>query len=209
MIKEAQSLLQHCVVKPARRCQKDFVKHRRFAVKQVPPHFQEALRRGLEHSYGSSLTLLKDAAVRCKETTPSRRNQRNPAKARTTFQSPSAMAATASGSGDDLRSTGQQSPLASQRAKQNDAPSEANRTGKFGRYFTLGYKEGFNQWVHSKQLPPFPEVETNELVVGKCASSGRRACCHVIRSIPQAASHSYPNRHTTPISHWFNHVHIR
>ncbi|KAL9122134.1 MAG: hypothetical protein Q9187_001311 [Circinaria calcarea] len=56
------------------------------------------------------------------------------------------MAATTSGSGDDLRSTGQQSPLASQRAKENDAPTAANRTGRFGGYFTLGYKEGFNQW---------------------------------------------------------------
>ncbi|KAI9811846.1 MAG: hypothetical protein M1827_005197 [Pycnora praestabilis] len=57
------------------------------------------------------------------------------------------MSATTSGSDDDLRSKGQQPILASQRAKQQaNAPSEANRTGKVGGYFTLGYKEGFSQW---------------------------------------------------------------
>ncbi|MCJ1474472.1 hypothetical protein MMC13_003130 [Lambiella insularis] len=55
------------------------------------------------------------------------------------------MAATASGSDDDFKSKGQQSPLASQRARQ---PTEANRKGRFGGgYFPLGYKDGFNQWV--------------------------------------------------------------
>lgn len=42
---------------------------------------------------------------------------------------------------------GQQSLLASQRAKQNSHPSVENRTGRMGGYFTLGYKEGFSQWV--------------------------------------------------------------
>ncbi|KAI9696249.1 MAG: hypothetical protein M1836_005802 [Candelina mexicana] len=57
------------------------------------------------------------------------------------------MAATASGSQDDLRNGQQRPMLASQRAKQEQTgPSEANRTGKFGGYFTLGYKEGFHQW---------------------------------------------------------------
>ena len=187
MIGEAHSLLQNCLVTAIRWGQKDFAKHHRFAAKQAPPHFQEAFSRSLEQSYGSSLTVLKDAAVRFKEKTPSRHNQRSPAKARTSFRSSSAMAATASGSGDDLQSTqstGQQSPLASQRAKQTDAPSEANRTGRFGRYFTLGYKEGFYQWVSLKQLEKCLKTEINELVVGKCSSSGRRTCCHVIRSIP-------------------------
>ncbi len=62
------------------------------------------------------------------------------------------MASTTSGSQDDLRA-GQQKPmLASQRAKlEQTGPSEANRTGKVGGYFTLGYKEGFQQWVRTLQ----------------------------------------------------------
>ena len=57
-------------------------------------------------------------------------------------------AATADAGGDDeLQSRSQQSPLASQRAKQSKAPTEANRTGKFGGYFPLGYKEAYSQWV--------------------------------------------------------------
>ena len=57
---------------------------------------------------------------------------------------------TAPSSNDDYNSRAQQSPLASQRAKKaGNAPSESNRTGRFGGYFTLGYKEGFSQWVRS------------------------------------------------------------
>ena len=64
----------------------------------------------------------------------------------------SAMATAASGGDDDYQSRSQQSPLASQRAKQGNNPTEANRTGRFsGGYFPLGYKEGFHQWVG--QLP--------------------------------------------------------
>ena len=55
--------------------------------------------------------------------------------------------ATTNGNDDDLRSRGQQSPLASQRAKQGSGPQEGNRTGRFTGYFPLGYKEGFSQWV--------------------------------------------------------------
>ena len=57
-------------------------------------------------------------------------------------------AATTNGGNDDLMSTRtQQSPLASQRAKQNQTPTEDNRKGRLGGMFTLGYKEGFSQWV--------------------------------------------------------------
>jgi cardiolipin-specific phospholipase len=47
--------------------------------------------------------------------------------------------ASASASSDDVSGSGQQSPLASQRAK------EQSRNVR-GAYFPLGYKEGFNQW---------------------------------------------------------------
>lgn len=50
------------------------------------------------------------------------------------------MADTANSDGDPASRT-QQSPLASQRAKQQGAPQT-----KRG-YFPLGYKEGFSQWV--------------------------------------------------------------
>ena len=48
---------------------------------------------------------------------------------------------------DDVRNRTQQSPLASQRAKQSDHPTEANRTGRMSNFFPLGWKDGFNQWV--------------------------------------------------------------
>jgi len=57
-------------------------------------------------------------------------------------------AATADSGDDEVRSRNQQPMLASQRHKAgNDTPTEENRTGRFGNYFTLGYKEGFSQWV--------------------------------------------------------------
>ena len=59
----------------------------------------------------------------------------------------STMASATSNNNDEYKSKGQQSPLASQRAKQGTKPSEANRTARFGGYFPLGYKAGFSQWV--------------------------------------------------------------
>ncbi|KAL8834693.1 MAG: hypothetical protein Q9170_003637 [Blastenia crenularia] len=55
-------------------------------------------------------------------------------------------ATTTNGSNDDIRTRPQQSALASRRAKESDAPTEENRKGKFGGFFTLGYMEGFGQW---------------------------------------------------------------
>lgn len=45
--------------------------------------------------------------------------------------------------GDELRTKTQQSPLASQRAKEEGQP----QVGRFTQWFPLGAKEGFNQWV--------------------------------------------------------------
>lgn len=57
-------------------------------------------------------------------------------------------ATTANAGGDDeIRPRSQQSPLASQRAKEGDTPTDANKTGKSGGYFPLGYKEAYSQWV--------------------------------------------------------------
>lgn len=55
--------------------------------------------------------------------------------------------ATANGNDDDFTTRNQQGMLASQRLKASNAPTEANRTGRFTGYFPLGYKEGFSQWV--------------------------------------------------------------
>ena len=72
------------------------------------------------------------------------------------------MAASAtSGSEDDQRSRGQQSVLISQRAKKGNTPTESNRTGRFGGYFPLGYKEGFSQWVCALLLLRLRAGETN------------------------------------------------
>lgn len=55
--------------------------------------------------------------------------------------------ATANGGNDEIRSSSQHSPLASQRQKASNTSTETNKTGRTGGYFTLGYKEGFSQWV--------------------------------------------------------------
>lgn len=57
-------------------------------------------------------------------------------------------AATADNGDDEFHPRNQQPMLASQRHKAgNNTPIEGKRTGKSGGYFTLGYKEGFSQWV--------------------------------------------------------------
>ena len=56
---------------------------------------------------------------------------------------------------DDIRNRTQQSPLASQRAKQTDHPTEANRTGRMSNFFPLGWKDGFNQWVSDTRTTNF------------------------------------------------------
>ncbi|KAI9824387.1 MAG: hypothetical protein M1832_001922 [Thelocarpon impressellum] len=57
-------------------------------------------------------------------------------------------ASNTSGADDDNRARTQQSMLASQRAKEQQAshPSEATRSGRVAPYFPTGYKEGFTQW---------------------------------------------------------------
>ena len=47
---------------------------------------------------------------------------------------------------DDVSSRSQQSPLASQRAKQQ-AEAEGKKTSRFAGVFPLGYKDTFSQWV--------------------------------------------------------------
>ncbi|KAL9100595.1 MAG: hypothetical protein Q9163_004054 [Psora crenata] len=54
---------------------------------------------------------------------------------------------TADSEGDDaLRNRPRQSPLASQRAREQNTPSEGNRKAQTFTYFPLGYMEGFSQW---------------------------------------------------------------
>jgi hypothetical protein len=59
--------------------------------------------------------------------------------------------ATSSSEGDDLRDRAQQSPLASQRAKEQ--ASEARGRRGFGNMFPLGAKDGFSQWVRGSRRP--------------------------------------------------------
>ena len=54
---------------------------------------------------------------------------------------------TADGDDDEVRTTSPHSPLASQRGKAGNTSTETNSKGRTGGYFTLGYKEGFSQWV--------------------------------------------------------------
>ena len=72
------------------------------------------------------------------------------------------MAATTTDSGgdDSLQHKTQQSPLASQRAKASNTPSEENRKARFSGYFPLSYKEGFSQWA-SKLCRPLRSLLTS------------------------------------------------
>lgn len=54
---------------------------------------------------------------------------------------------TADGGDDQVQRSSRHSPLASQRDKVNNTSTETNSRGRTGGYFTLGYKEGFSQWV--------------------------------------------------------------
>ena len=54
---------------------------------------------------------------------------------------------TADGGDDQGQGSSRHSPLASQRNKVNNTSTETNSRGRTGGYFTLGYKEGFSQWV--------------------------------------------------------------
>lgn len=54
------------------------------------------------------------------------------------------MAAQESG---EVRNRTQQSPLASQRARE---AGEAQQAGRFAQWFPLGAKEGFSQWVSQR-----------------------------------------------------------
>lgn len=62
----------------------------------------------------------------------------------------STMAGTGASDNDDISySRPQQSPLASQRGKQNTGPNESTQSqaATSGGLFPLGFKEGFSQWV--------------------------------------------------------------
>lgn len=74
----------------------------------------------------------------------------------------STMASTSASGNDDISySRPQQSPLASQRGKQNASPNESNQsqTAKSGGFFPLGFKEGFSQWVWSDLAHRHPSAE--------------------------------------------------
>ena len=52
-----------------------------------------------------------------------------------------------SGEANEMQIQVQQSPLASQRAKQEGNTARNGQAARAGGFFTLGYKEGFSQWV--------------------------------------------------------------
>lgn len=64
--------------------------------------------------------------------------------------------ATTDGDDDEVRTTSRHSPLASQRKAAENTSTKTDSKGSTGGYFTLGYKEGFSQWVRkasqSKQM---------------------------------------------------------
>lgn len=74
----------------------------------------------------------------------------------------STMASTSASGNDDISySRPQQSPLASQRGKQNAGANESNQsqTAKSSGFFPLGIKEGFSQWVWSDLAQRHPSAE--------------------------------------------------
>lgn len=58
--------------------------------------------------------------------------------------------AAAQSDGEDMRGRTQQSPLASQRASEQDQTQQ----GRFAQWFPLGAKEGFSQWVSGSRFQP-------------------------------------------------------
>lgn len=128
-------------------------------------------------------------------TQPSRIILRSPLHLKSSATHSRVMAATTTdGSSDDLHTRTQQSPLASKRAQQSNTPTEANRKGRFGGFFTLGYKEGFSQWVrYSTFSEPWLAV-LNGSIVGKCTSGSGGTYCLVICILPAEAPNAYANR---------------
>lgn len=104
--------------------------------------------------------------------------------------------ATANDSDDEFRTRGQQPVLASQRAKQNSTPTEANRTGKVGGYFPLGYKDAISQWVRNGV--PFPLSRLIPLSVGKRSSRHSRAPGLILYTLPQEAPYADSDRDKAP-----------
>lgn len=58
--------------------------------------------------------------------------------------------ATTDGDDDEVRKTSRHSPLASQRKTAENTPTKTGSKGTTGGYFTVGYKEGFSQWVRKE-----------------------------------------------------------
>ena len=147
MIKEVQSLIYHSITAAAHNAQKLSQEHIRFPYSLDSALLKKSINRSFDKSTLLSGRILRAAVTRSNKSFTALSVRKQNSRLRNSYRPSSAMAATASDNGDDVGSRTQQSPLASQRAKQNNAPTEANRTGRIGGYFPLGYKEGFSQWV--------------------------------------------------------------
>jgi len=122
-----------------------------------------------------------------------REDKEQPSTWRSAKRNVSVMATATSGGDDDYKSKSQQSPLASQRAKEG---GQEKRAGRFTGYFPLGYKEGFSQWVGRHLEFPLRKERKWSLiavVVGKYTSGRRRAQRPFICPIPSKTSHAYSN----------------
>lgn len=111
-------------------------------------------------------------------------------------------AATANNGDDDFRTRAQQPMLASQRAKQDNAPSEANRTGKVGGYFPLGYKDAISQWVGDHAFRNCSYADSSSGQISQQLKLSTRSCLsYLILRNPQRRprpGRSPPLRHLQP-----------
>ena len=113
----------------------------------------------------------------------------------------STMSATTSGSEDDYASRSQQSPLASQRDRKANTPSEVNRTARFKGYFPLGYKDGFSQWVQHAASMCLMSLGLT-ILVGQRASCSCRAYRSILYSLPSEAPNPHADRLCTTVNKW-------
>ena len=207
MLREVQSLIQHGIPTIIRQRQKVIDPRNPLSSKLPLIHLTHFFRRGKEYYYCFAFPSFSHTKSKRAQTVPNpRRTRRLILKAQTTYQSSSIMATTASGDNDDLRISKQQPILASQRAKQSNTPTEANRTAKFGGYFPLGYKEGFSQWVRNGPCPSSLKLFCLWVIVGQCSSSHRGACCDVLCPTSSKTSHTRTDRYIATIFQWLYNV---
>lgn len=105
------------------------------------------------------------------------------------------MAAGSEAANVEVRNRAQQSPLASQReveAGQAQAQQEG-KEGRFAKWFPMGAKEVFDQWVCLNERD-LSRAKADSLVVGRPLSNGDRTPRSLLHSVSSKTADTYANR---------------